>query len=288
MIEIIVVSYFSANDLKKLVDSLTGQDLQTWRLTVVDNSDDGAERERITKMLRNDSRLQLSDNRRNVGYFGGARIALQSIDLSTAEIVIVSNADIELSTSQTLTHLLQLRRSLPPDVGILAPRILSSRSGLDQNPHLILRPTVKQQRQRMRRMRNPATAQLAILGSLVKRTLRGRRQNFVVREFMDVYAAHGSFMVFFDEYFRRGGSLDHPTLLFGEELSVAEKSRSIGLRTVYDPSITVRHVEHGQMGFFRSRMVLSEMVNAAKYGFELIACHDLLHSGDRMEDGKYE
>jgi GT2 family glycosyltransferase len=65
-----------------------------------------------------------------------------------------------------------------------------------------------------------------------------------------IYAPHGSFLIFNWSYFSTGGTLDHPTFLFGEEIFVAEAARRLKLRVVHDPRLVVFHEEHATTGIF--------------------------------------
>lgn len=270
-IEIVAVSYFGSGDLSGFVASLRAQRFDEWRLTIVDNSVDQAEHARIRSLQEDDPRIRILAPETNLGYFGGARFGIEGRVESDTLAVIVTNVDITFSDDETLGRIASAARECPEDVGVIAPRILSARSGDDQNPHLLHRPSIVQQRRRMRRMSSPALAQAVIMGSVVKRVLTAPLNRRALTVADDIYAAHGAFMIFLPEYFGRGGDLSHPIFLFGEELTVAEKSRALGLRTSYMTDLEVRHVEHGQMGFVRSRRVLAEMVTAAKYGYDLIS-----------------
>ena len=65
-----------------------------------------------------------------------------------------------------------------------------------------------------------------------------------------IYAPHGACLVFKDDYFVRGGTLDLPNFLFGEEVLVAETSLNLGLDIVYHPELLIFDYEHASTGFF--------------------------------------
>lgn len=271
MIDLIAVSYHGSRDLESFVESLKAQTFSHWQLSIVDNSEDAVEAKAVKAIATRDPRIQLIPVTHNLGYFGGARAALEVLGSDLGRIVIIANVDVVFAESTTLANLVEAAEDSDQDVGIIAPRITSNRDGQDQNPHLIRRPTRSEQRRRMRRMRTPGRAQATILASWMKRQLLGGHRAGSVNDATEIYAAHGAFMVFLREYFSRGGTLAHPTFLFGEELTIAERARGLGLRTVYRPDLVIRHVEHGQMGFVRSRKVLREMGVAAAYGYELVS-----------------
>src|SRR5262249_2176510 len=80
-----------------------------------------------------------------------------------------------------------------------------------------------------------------------------------------IYAPHGSFIAFRRTYFERGGSLNHPVFLFGEEIFVAETARRLGLTISYDRRLEVIHREHKSTGYFPSPRISAYSSQAATY-----------------------
>ncbi len=68
-----------------------------------------------------------------------------------------------------------------------------------------------------------------------------------------IYAPHGAFLIFSRKYFEAGGFLDDQLFLFGEEISVGEICRNLGLAVFYDPSLSVIHNEHQSTGVGMTR-----------------------------------
>jgi GT2 family glycosyltransferase len=79
----------------------------------------------------------------------------------------------------------------------------------------------------------------------------------------DIYAGHGSFMIFTSAFFQKCPKMDYPVFLFCEEIFLAEKVRSIGGKTTYCPSIKIHDKEHASTG----KMKLSKY---CKYNFEAL------------------
>ena len=67
------------------------------------------------------------------------------------------------------------------------------------------------------------------------------------------YAIHGSFMVFNKSFFEKGGTLNYPSFLFGEELFIAETVRKLNLIQCYEPSLKINHNEHATTGVIKSK-----------------------------------
>ena len=76
-----------------------------------------------------------------------------------------------------------------------------------------------------------------------------------VKAVRKIYAPHGSCIIFNKNYFERGGTLDHISFLFGEEIFVGETVRNLRLNVLYIPEIKVRHYEHSSIGNVISRRI---------------------------------
>jgi GT2 family glycosyltransferase len=86
-----------------------------------------------------------------------------------------------------------------------------------------------------------------------------------INERMETYCIHGSFMVFNKSYFTKGGTINYPSLLFGEELFVAETARKLGLKTIYEPDLVINHNEHSTTGVFKSAKTVGFMHQSYSY-----------------------
>lgn len=222
---------------------------------VVDN---GSEPKSLAK-LRNVTSLcpnfNLMESNTNRGYFGAAKCAFDhylSSGHSLPDWVIVCNHDVIIDDQQFLMKLLSRD---PCAVGIIAPRIQVLADGTDQNPFMRRRPG----RLRWASLRlvysNYFFANFWDWLSRQKRKLLRLLKNLRMwssaqcnlnRE--EIYAPHGSFFIFSRQFFDKGGYLDTNLFLYGEEISVAEICRTLGLRVLFDPSLSVLHHEHLSTG----------------------------------------
>ena len=78
---------------------------------------------------------------------------------------------------------------------------------------------------------------------------------------VEIYAPFGAYLIFHKTYFIKGGTLQHGAFLFGEEIFVAETSRRLNLKVIFDPRLKVIHREHSSLRKIGSR-------NAARYARE--------------------
>jgi hypothetical protein len=153
---------------------------------------------------------------------------------------------------------------------VLAPLVVDGSHGRPQNPYLVTRPTPRTMRRLRLIFSRPVLAQTYQFAARVATMLRPRG-NLEHLERRLVYAPHGSVVPVHRRYFLEGGSLEHPVFLFGEELTIAERCRQLGLPIMFEPSLRVIHDKHQTTGVWRSRWMLRAQAEAADYGYRLIA-----------------
>lgn len=263
MILLVAVSYFGSVDVADFLPSLQASRFTNWRLILVDNSCSPEESERLRALLGSESRAELIGPSINLGYFGGARMAISGVPIVDYDWVCVLNTD--LLVAPDALELLAADDFV--DIGVIAPAIIDLRTGRDQNPYLLEPPSFMQVVRRRIMMTSRSTAQVAtLLKALKDRIIATHRP---LANGAPVYAPHGSVLLLSRSYFDRGGNLDHPMFLYGEENHVAEECRRINLPIRYRPEIRFSHSSHGQIGLRRSRRVLDSMVAAARYEFRM-------------------
>lgn len=216
----------------------------------------------------------------NPGYFGGARQGLDYFltERSLADLVIISNADIHIDDDDFLDrlHAAQVSAVAEENTLVLAPRIISSLSSRDQNPYRSQRPSRWPYLTKYFIFRFYPTAILYRYLSILRARWHRARQTSG-RETSEpptrdpykqfIFAPHGSFIVFFAEYFHRGGTLKNGLFLFAEELFVAQSVTRLGGRIVHDRSVEVVHREHVSTGALLSRRMASALAKAHLHGY---------------------
>lgn len=203
--------------------------------------------------------MTIEDARDNIGYFPAAhRSATKYFErFGVPDYLVVSNADVSIFDENLFENLFKIERKY----SVIAPNILTP-SGIRQNPFMTKRP---------RRF------QLLFLNfvfsnwplywgysrmSFFKNIIRGKtrivKSNSISQE---IYAPHGSFIIFSEKYFNNGGSLNHQSFLYGEELFVGEMSNRNNLKVLFQPKLSIIHNEHavtGSIGSKRKSKYLSE------------------------------
>jgi GT2 family glycosyltransferase len=251
-------------------------------LVIVDNAEGGGREALLADLERADPRLRVVRAGRNLGYFGGAALGLREYVGAHGwpDWVMVANVDIEFRDPDLLRRLLDL--PWPDNLGIVAPSIWSRKSLRDLNPRLVRRPRRATMKFYKLIFANVVTLNLYEIAAAAKhvvtyllrqgRGLAGRalasstgagpRQSEGRRV---IYAPQGSCLIFSRQYFTRGGTLDYPSFLFGEELYVAETARELGLAVVYEPRLKLWHDDHASTGLIRSRRIAGHQGRSARF-----------------------
>lgn len=270
---VIGVSYHSDTDAKAfVVDLLTQQGGGNLFVIVVDNSFPSTLAQTVGAILTENHNVSFLTPQRNLGYYGAATWALSIYSSSQPlpEWIIVSNVDLAIAQTDFFPRLIEYGRQ--HDFDVIAPAVSSELSHRDQNPFMVARPSPW----RMRFYKcifkyypiHVAYSMLSLallkLNSAQMQTTKSVTASNPTAP-IPIYAPHGSFIAFRSRYFEKGGTLNHPVFLFGEEIFVAETARRLGLTIGYDPRLQVIHHEHRSTGYFPSRRIAAYSSAAASY-----------------------
>jgi GT2 family glycosyltransferase len=269
LILLVCVHYRRPDDTLRFVESALQQVTRSEvRVVVVDNSPSPSEFA-APAQVHSSGRARVLIPPSNAGYFGAASIALRD-HLASNRLptwLIVSNPDIGFSDQGVLGRLADLHHGSEPSV--LAPSILSTITGVDQNPLMRTRPS-RFRMQAYRWLFSNYLTDSAYQGlSSLKRRAVARRRNRQSRpptvQPEAIYAPHGSFIGFHQSYFERGGTLEHGAFLFGEEIFVAETARRLQLTVLYEPRVTLTHAEHSSVRGLLHPQTAQYRKEAARY-----------------------
>ena len=85
-----------------------------------------------------------------------------------------------------------------------------------------------------------------LLNFLLKK-FKLKKKNDLINNSKEVYAVHGSAILFSKFFFKKNGFIDPEFRLFGEELTTAEIAKKIGCKIFYKPDLVVKHNEHSSV-----------------------------------------
>jgi GT2 family glycosyltransferase len=203
----------------------------------------------------------------NLGYFGAAHFALQSYlkenNNELPNAVIVCNSDISFNYKnfiEDLKHIIQNKNA-----DIIGPSIFAKHLNIYQNPYIINRLPKNRIRFYNFISSNFIFYSAFTMLHFIKKRILSKRAITLTDKSKVCYAVHGSFMVFNQSYFKKGGTLHYPSFLFGEEIFVAETALKLNLKTVFDPSLKIIHHQHSTTGKIKSRKYVQWMHQSYSY-----------------------
>ena len=241
-------------------------------VTIVSNKSAGGSGSGLREAACGLGDFELRELSANAGYFGAAKEGLDGFlkrGAAMPDWIIVCNHDILIEDRD---FFMKLFGQDPSAAGVIAPRIRCLPGGVEQNPFMRRRPG----RLRWAGLRlcssNYGAAALWDWLSRKKRAVQSYRAAHARKPVEGerarrepIYAPHGSFFIFSRRYFEAGGFLDPHLFLYGEEITVAETCRSLGLPVIYEPSLCVFHNEHASTGRRISRFSYECQKKALRY-----------------------
>jgi GT2 family glycosyltransferase len=243
---IITVNYKDTNVTENFVHSLGNLDASDKvKLVVVDSASTPKTKDNLQSLLHSSTlKTQLIVSASNTFYWGGVALALDTLDLNYANgpsWIIVCNNDILFTQQDFLEQLIALD---PDKYPVIGPTIYSSVTGKNLNPYMD---------QPIRRLEkiylslfyiNYVTARIMQISLKWLKKLLATLKRPSPSKIKKIYAPHGSFVIFSNQYFKRGGWVDSNYEMYGEEVTTAEIAKKNKIPIFFVPELEVIHVIH--------------------------------------------
>jgi len=211
------------------------------KLVVVNSFYDQATRVAIEKLCEDNNCDFI--NAENRGYGCGNNTGIEfAREHYTFKYLIVSNPDIVIL-------------DMPDDIlmreaaAYIYGPVIKTLSGKRQNPCMVIYSPFREflMKRFALRPRNTFPFYLAIAFNKIERIIFN---TFFSRCVKKVYSLHGSFMIFTNEALTLLGEPFNPRMfLFREEDYIARRAKSLGIKMIYYPFISVLHKEDGSVKF---------------------------------------
>ena len=247
----LLINYFNEFEVAEFVSNQLAKYLSAnVYVTIVDNG--SKDTSLLNKVVMKYNNVSIFTPEANAGYFGGAYQGLQYyLSANThPNAVIICNTDITLESENFVPQLQAMLDN--SDFDIMGPDVYSTFLKYHQNPYILKRITSNRIKLYKFVTSNSFFYAVFTLLHLLKSKLVKSNTQTIYSNRAETYAVHGSFMVFAKSYFEKGGSIKYPSFLFGEELFVAETAVQLGLRTIYEPSLKIKHFQNSTTGTFKS------------------------------------
>ena len=216
------------------------------------------------ELIKKYSSIALVSSNNNLGYFGAANFGLThflSQHKQYPQAIIICNTDINLQAD--FFGVLQNKLSTQK-FDVLGPSIYSSFLKYYQNPYITSRITKNKLKFLHTVSSNYWLYSLFTLYHVIKTKFSGRTYTKQTTA-SNPYAVHGSFIIFNKTFFEKGGSINYPSVLFGEEIFIAEQALKLNLKMVYEPTLQIEHHEHTTTGIFKSKKTVAYLHQSYTY-----------------------
>jgi GT2 family glycosyltransferase len=252
---LLLVNYFNEEETKSFIEEqVQKQTDNRYDIVIALN---GCNNPRMLAQLeQQNNNIFICNCGSNIGYLPGAAFGLRYYLLKGTGYpghVIISNCDIEIPDPDFFKRLNEIPESEKYDV--LGPDIHSSLFKQRQNPYIPMRISLTKMKMLRFLTSNACLYNLFLLYYHAKTWISAlvnvdQKSHSIQRE---VYGIHGSFMIFRNSFFEKGGNFDYPVTLFGEEIYIAETARKNGIMILFDPGFLIIHREHNTTGIFKSK-----------------------------------
>jgi GT2 family glycosyltransferase/ribosomal protein S18 acetylase RimI-like enzyme len=262
---LVTVSFGGGHHVRRLLQDPALMAARSRMAVIVVDNDALADSHSLLEGVPADAHVEVISSGSNLGYFGAAWWAVERY-LDVHELpdwVVVCNPDIRFDGQDFFTRFLQLHQD--EHALIVAPAIVSEETGRVQPIYMIQRPTPLRMRFLKWTFHWYLTGLLYQSLSEAEHRLRARLpdpQQAPPGDPRSIYAPHGSFFMLSRRYFEQGGTLQHRSFLFGEEVFVGESVRRIGGSVLYDPRLQVVHEGRGTTNYFKNRKISAYKADA--------------------------
>ena len=243
---IITVNYKDTAITENFIRSLQNLNISdNVDLVIVDSKSTVKTKERLELLAKNTSiKTQLIFSEINTYYWGGIALALHTLQLNydgPPQWIIACNNDIIFPQVDFIKKLAAFD---PDKYPVIGPTIYSSVTGKNLNPFMD-RPI-----RRLEKIYLSCFYINHITARIMHISLKWLKKSLAILErppsgkIKKIYAPHGSFVIFSNQYFKRGGWIDNNYEMYGEEVTTAEIAKKNKIPIFFVPELEVLHIDH--------------------------------------------
>lgn len=241
-------------------------------IVVVDNSIGKNKVFLLENFILNKKNIFIVKSSINLGYFGGMNLGVSyyiSIKKELPRWIIISNTDIKFANKEFITEL--YNTNIGGNIVCIAPKILSSKTKMNQNPYMKNRPSLSKLNFLNFIYRSNISFTIYNYLYNIKESIKSKKNNVNNdKDCKNIYAPHGSFIILDKIFFKRGGTLDYGGFLYGEEIFLGEQIHNMGLEIKYNGKFVLHHNEHTTTSLLNKTESRIFRYNATKYLKEMM------------------
>ena len=247
-IYVIILNYQSYQDTIKYVECLQKQENINLNILIVDNCSPNKSFDILKKEFLEISNVDVIISERNGGYAYGNNFGLHYLEKKPADFVLISNNDIEITDTLLLSKMTQEYKKLA-NPAFIAPVMYSNGFLSEYSAWRI--PTLK----------DDIIESLRVTSFMFKSRIKYKITDGDLN-IMAVDCLPGSFFLSKKEIFYKIDLMDEKTFLYGEEVILAQKVKTLGLQNYLIKSLNYEHSNSQtiskQVNKFKMREYLTE------------------------------
>ena len=231
----------------KLIESLSDLPISLGDVVIVDNNSRSDQLNVLKEIQERFPELNIIYNDVNLGYFRGLNVGISYLNSSNEnfDFMVIGNNDLEFPIDFVSAFLNACPRW--KDKMVIAPDIITL-DGEHQNPHVkdgisVLREFVWD----LYFMNYKVARFITLIASYFKGFF-SRKDHLDFRCEGYIYQGYGACYILTNRFFDVNDELYAPTFLMGEELFLTYQLSKSNDAVYYDPSVTVKHVDHASTG----------------------------------------
>ena len=263
----IVVCYNNENEVSNYAKELSKQGIASnIVLVVVVNLESNIGNELLKNNLNNiELTSMIIRPKYNLGYMNGLLYGYRQYTEMTGIVpkwVIMSNTDIHYRSSASLDNL--LTHEYGDEIACIAPSIYLPSRKTYLNPQYITRINQKKIDRIIKVFESRYLSRLYKLMYELKDAIFKQRE---VTTTQYVYSAHGCYFILSGTFAETIKELEHPALMYNEEIFIAENIYNSEKKCLYDPSLKVVHTGAtviGKIGHERRSQHLLDSIKAIR------------------------
>ncbi|MBH11298.1 MAG: hypothetical protein CMG74_13280 [Candidatus Marinimicrobia bacterium] len=263
---IITVNFGNTRATNSLIESLSFvENFNSIRVGIADNHSSNESYAKLKKIIKNSKlKVKVFPNKKNLYYWPAVKKVINNLKNEIGNYpdwIIVCNNDITFSNNNFFSELEKIDIKEYPIIG---PNIINSK-GKKLNPFM-LNPLSKLEKiyWNLYFSSYPLSFAMSSIKKMLSFLIKTHHSKNLTN-IKNVYAVHGSAILFSNYFFNKGGWLDSNFEMYAEELTVAEIAKKLNLPVTYYPKLEIIHHEHSTMITMNKRKIYYKQKESHKY-----------------------
>jgi len=263
---IITVNFGNTSVTDSLINSISDiETLDSIKIGIADNSASFESAAALNQIIKNtELDIKIFSYKKNLYYWPAVKKIinnLKNIVGSYPDWAIICNNDITFSDKNFFE---KLEKIDPKQYPIIGPKIVNS-DGNDLNPFMIKPLSRIQKFYWNLYFVSFSISKIFLRAKKIINIFSQKRRLKSITNKKEVYAVHGSAIIFSNHFFHKGGWFDDNFEMYGEELTVAEIAKNLNLPVTYIPQLRISHHEHSSTRMIDQESLFIKARKAYKY-----------------------